>query len=301
MGQVLYATSERIVVAVVAASVFFLMVYAPKARAADSRWYVGANLPVMYIDDTDTTVKGESANHLNPLAPRTPYTAKARNEFDTGFKLEGVVGYELGSNFRIELELFYAEADVDKLYYSGIATDHPLLGPQTIPDRRSIPVSGSAEQMGATLNLWYDFDLGSKWIPYVGVGIGILEVDFGDVRYDDNALAQEVANHLAVLGATAQALQAGLPPPDPALVLMDPRIRLPEGHVPKISSTDTVVSYQVAAGVSYQFRDNLMFRLGYRYQTSDDLKFDGDNESGTVDTKSDFEIQFLEIGFRYHF
>ena len=44
-----------------------------------------------------------------------------------------------------------------------------------------------------------------------------------------------------------------------------------------------------------------MFRLGYRYQTSDDLKFDGDHESGTVDTKSDFEIQFLEIGFRYHF
>ena len=301
MRQVLCSSCERIVVVVLATSMFFVLAYASKARAADSRWYVGANLPVMYIDDTDTTITGDSADHTMPMAPRTPYRAEAENKFDTGYKLEGFVGYELGSNFRIELEVFYAEADVDKLYYSGITTSHPVLGPQSVPGRKSIPISGTAEQMGASLNLWYDFDFGSKWIPYVGAGIGILEIDFGDVDYDDNALAQEVANHLAVLGAQALAAQAGRPPPPPEAVLMDPRLRLPEGHVPEISSTDTVVSYQFAAGVSYKFRENMLFRMVYRYQTSDDLKFDGSNASGTVSTKSDFEVQFLEVGIRYHF
>ncbi|MCY4642288.1 MAG: hypothetical protein OXC41_06290 [Gammaproteobacteria bacterium] len=124
MGQVLYSVSERIVVVVVAASILFLMVYASKARAADSRWYVGMNLPVMYIDDTDTTTQGENLVIPDPTMPAIsytqPYSAKARNKFDTGYKIEGVVGYELGSNFRIEIELYYAEADVDKLYSSSI-------------------------------------------------------------------------------------------------------------------------------------------------------------------------------------
>ena len=297
MGQVLYSVSERIVVVVVAASILFLMVYASKARAADSRWYVGMNLPVMYIDDTDTTTQGENLVIPDPSMPAIsytqPYSAKARNKFDTGYKIEGVVGYELGSNFRIEIELYYAEADVDKLYYSGITTSVPVPGmpqlglqPISIPGKTSIPVSGSAEQMGGMLNLWYDFHNDSKWIPYVGAGIGFIEVDFGDVRYDDNALAQHVANSLV-------AIETG-----GALTMAPP---LPPGYVPKISRTDTVLAYQAAAGVSYKYSDNIQFRLGYRYQTSDDLEFDGKGDFGTVDTKTEFDVQFLEIGMRYHF
>ena len=96
MGQILYSVSERIVVVVVAASILFLMVYASKAQAADSRWYVGMNLPVMYIDDTDTTTQGENvvSDPRIPTPYTQPYSAKARNKFDTGYKIEGVVGYE---------------------------------------------------------------------------------------------------------------------------------------------------------------------------------------------------------------
>ncbi len=78
---------------------------------------------------------------------------------------------------------------------------------------------------------------------------------------------------------------------------------LPSGYAPSVSSTDMVFAYQAGAGVSYQFRDNLVLCLGYRYPVSDDLKFKGrSNPFGTtVHTKTDFDVQCIEIGFRYHF
>lgn len=73
--------------------------------------------------------------------------------------------------------------------------------------------------------------------------------------------------------------------------------------MPGVSTTDTVFAYQAAAGVSYQFSDHVALRLGYRYRTSDDLQFRGRGNAfgNTVETKTDFDVQFIEIGFRYHF
>ena len=298
MGQVMFSARAGIQIIAVTAVVFSLLISAPKVGAAGSNWYVGASIPVMYIDDTDTITEGSNAGgilHGTPVPPST-YRGKAVNKYDTGYKLEGVIGYELGSNVRVELELFYSEADVDKLTYSNVSTTISTpVGPHTVnvPGETHPRVSGSAEQLGAMLNLWYDIDLGSKWTPYVGVGVGVIEVDFGDVKYDDNALAQYVADEVYLL----QNMQV------PREFYLASRPSLPSGYAPSVSSTDTVFAYQAAAGVSYQFRDNLVLRLGYRYQTSDDLKFKGRSNpfGNTVNTKTDFDVQFIEIGFRYHF
>ncbi|MCY4420767.1 MAG: outer membrane beta-barrel protein [Gammaproteobacteria bacterium] len=306
MGQVMFSARAGIQIIAVTAVIFSLLISAPKVGAAGSNWYVGASIPVMYIDDTDTITTGSSAANPTTMPPTPPstYRGKAVNKYDTGFKLEGVIGYELGSNVRVELELFYSEADVDKLIYSDVSTT--IQGPQpvtfNISEEARPPVSGSAEQVGAMLNLWYDIDLGSKWTPYIGVGVGVIEVDFGDVKYDDNALAQHVANEVAVI--QAQAANPGVPREALLMgVMNDPRLQLPQGYAPSVSTTDTVFAYQAAAGVSYQFKDNLVLRLGYRYQTSDDLKFKGRSNpfGNTVNTKTDFDVQFIEIGFRYHF
>ena len=251
----------------------------------------------MYIDDTDTVTRGSNIDPQNPMAPPSTYRGKAVNKYDTGFKLEGVVGYELGSNLRVELELFYAEADVDKQTYRNISTVTPL-GPVSLPGEKETIISGPTRQVGAMLNLWYDIDLGSRWTPYVGVGVGVMEVDFGDVKHDENVLAQHISDSLRIAAAQQAAQQAGVPF-DPASV---PLVQLPEGFVPGFSTKDTVFAYQAATGVSYQFSDPVAFRLGYRYQTSDDVEFRGRNDLGnTVDTKTDIDIHFIEIGFRYHF
>ncbi len=46
-----------------------------------------------------------------------------------------------------------------------------------------------------------------------------------------------------------------------------------------------------------------MLRLGYRYQTSDDLEFRGRGSAfgNTVNTKTDIRVHLIEIGFRYGF
>lgn len=292
------ARADNSIFAVAAAVCFLLLVSVPKADAAGSKWYVGASIPVMYIDDTDTVTTGSTAGgllHGSPVPPST-YRGKAVTEYDAGYKLEGVVGYKLRPNIRVELELFYSEADVDKLTYSDVSTNittpqgqHPI----SVQGETHPSVSGSAEQLGVMLNLWYDIDLGSKWTPYVGVGVGVIEVDFGDLDYDDNALAQYVADEVYLLRnpmTPRDAYLAGRPP-------------LPSGYVPSVSTTDTVFAYQAAAGVSYQWQDNIVLRLGYRYQISDDLQFKGRGNAfgNTVETETDFDVQFIEIGFRYHF
>ncbi len=192
-------------IATVAATVYLLLIGVPKADAADSGWYAGASIPVMYIDDTNITITGSNAGgllHGNPVPPST-YRGKAANKFDTGYKLEGVIRYGFLPNIRIELELFYSKADVAKLTYSDVSTtittSQGNLPAIQVPGETHPPVSGYAEQLGAMLNLWYDIDLDSWWTPYVGIGAGVMEADFGDVKYDDNALAQYIADEVYLL------------------------------------------------------------------------------------------------------
>ena len=41
----------------------------PDARAADGRFYVGLNVPVMFIDDTESTTTGAQALNIQCSAP----------------------------------------------------------------------------------------------------------------------------------------------------------------------------------------------------------------------------------------
>ena len=129
---------------------------APDARAQDGKFYVGLNVPVMFIDDTESTTTGSQAG--NPMAPtmRSPYRAKATSEHKTGFKVAGVVGYELGGGLRVEGELFFARAEVDKLTYESVTSDG-----NPIPGNVNIPISGTADQLGGLANVWYDIATGS--------------------------------------------------------------------------------------------------------------------------------------------
>ena len=88
---------------------------APDARAQDGKFYVGLNVPVMFIDDTESTTTGSHAREpYGQATMRSPYKSKSTSEYDTGFKVAGVVGYEFGGGLRVEGELFFARAEVDQ-------------------------------------------------------------------------------------------------------------------------------------------------------------------------------------------
>ena len=202
-------TLGRMIVAAAALAVFLLPAFTTDARAADSgagasesKWYFGLNVPVMFIDDSDSVEIGQVLQPGIPLP--IPYKADALTEYATGYRVSGVIGREFSNGLRLDGELFFAKAEVDKLIYKGRTTTVPTpQGPMTIdiPDDHSIPVSGSASQLGVMVNLWYDFNAGSKWRPYIGGGFGLVKVDWGDVKYNRNEVAQGAANQLALLQA----------------------------------------------------------------------------------------------------
>ena len=290
---------KRMIVAVVALAMFLMPVFTPDARASDSRWYVGLNVPVMFIDDSESVERG--------VAQMVPYTANAVNSYKTGFRVSGMLGYEFGSGFRVDGEVFFARANLGKLIYKGRTTTVQGLGTIDIPGAHSIPVSGSANQLGGMVNVWYDFNAGSRWRPYVGGGLGLVRVDWGDVEYNRNEVAQGAANEIALLRARGNLVAAGQLPPGAPL---PPEVRagvlamagLPEGTVPELSDTDTVFAYQLGAGMGYEVTDAITVQVGYRMLKSKQLEFTGMNASGAMATATtDMQVHLFEIGLRYRF
>ncbi|MDE0334018.1 MAG: outer membrane beta-barrel protein [Defluviicoccus sp.] len=259
---------------------------APGARAADAkwgdgRWYVGLAVPVMFVDDTESTTAGSQA--LSPLAPatRASYRSKSTSSYETGFKVAGTVGYELGGGFRVEGELFFARAEVAKVTYTGV----DALG-GTFPLTVNVPVSGTADQLGAFASAWYDIRTGTDWIPYIGGGLGVIRIDQGGLEYDSQKLFRDAI-------ATLKASQ--VPGTE----------NLPESAdlstVPEISTTDTVLAYHFGIGTGYRLTDNVILQAGYRLQAASDPGFDGRNDFGTVKVDTSLRVHLLEVGVRYRF
>lgn len=244
-----------------------------RAQSSEGGWYVGANIPLMFIDDTESKAGGEN---LVPI--RLDYEATALNEYDTGYKLGGSLGYAFQSGLRIEVEAFHASADVSKLTYTDVIV--PAINFQ-FRDSTELAVSGAALQSAAMINVWYDFDTVGQWTPYIGAGYGELRIDFGDVDYDTNGLAQLVAD--AILRASGF---PGAP-------------TLPPGYVPELSPKDTTTAYHFGGGVSWELSDSTLIQLGYRYQASGDIEFFGENQNATANARTEQKTHFVELGIRF--
>ncbi len=251
------------------------------AQAEEGAWYIGANMPLMFIDDSDstsTTTFGQGQTAIN-------LQSTVRSEHDTGYKLGAVLGHHLDSSLRVEGEIFLARAEVSKLTHTGIALPGVPLPPTLLGDV-DIPVSGSASQLGAMVNLWYDFDMGDTLTPYIGGGLGFIRIDQGDVRYDPNAVKDAIS-------ARAMGL-----PPNPALGALS---ALATAQVPRLSTTDTAFAYQIGAGIGYALSDSLTLHVGYRLQALNGLTFSGDNGMVSTTAETDLRVHFLEIGIRQLF
>ena len=299
MRRISYRISmlKRMIVAGAALAVFLLPVFTPDARASDPRWYVGMSVPVMFLDDSESVTSGVNLG--------APYSASASNEYKAGFKVSGMLGREFGNGFRLQVEGFFARADLSKLIYTGVTTQ-TAQGPLSLQGT-DIPVSGPADQLGAMVNVWYDFNAGSRWRPFIGGGLGIVQIDWGGVDYEQGALEQSVANQLALLGARQQAgLPAGGSHDPPGFregVLA--RAQLPPGAVPDLSDTDTVFAFKVGGGLGYELTNHITLQVSYRFFKTNQLEFNGRSSIGntvnTVKATSDLQGHLFEVGARYRF
>jgi opacity protein-like surface antigen len=292
---------KGMIVAAAALAVFLLPVFTPDAHASEPRWYVGMSVPVMFLDDSESVTSGTDFLPGQPGGPPIPlnYRANASNEYKAGFKVSGMLGREFGNGFRLQVEGFFASANLSKLTYTGI-TAAALQG---VPiEAVDIPVSGPADQLGAMVNVWYDFNAGSRWRPFIGGGIGFVRVDWGGVDYMRGALEQSIANEVAL---TLARQQRGLPAGgslDPPGFRQGVLASVPNVSVPDLSDTDTVLAFKVGGGLGYELTNHITLQVSYRFFKTRQLEFNGRNAMGnTVKATSDLQGHLFEVGARYRF
>ena len=299
MRRISYRISmlKRMIVAGAALAVFLLPVFTPDARASDPRWYVGMSVPVMFLDDSESVTSGVNLG--------APYSASASNEYKAGFKVSGMLGREFGNGFRLQVEGFFARAAISNVTYTGVSTESPV-GPLSLPGTE-IDASGPADQIGAMVNVWYDFNEGSRWRPFIGGGLGVIQVDWGGVKYPRGALEEHNVNEGALHIARQQAgLPAGGthdPPGFRQAVLSNPLLqeRRENLSVPDLSDTDTVFAFKIGGGLGYELTKHITVQASYRFFKTNQLEFTGSGFGNTVKATTDLQGHLFEIGARYRF
>lgn len=166
----------------------------PAAAVAKEGPYVGVSGGVALPNDSnnsgsfDATVP--ATDDFGAIPADTPLGWKT--EFDTGYAINGQVGYAFDNGFRVELEGAYTRYDVDT--HSGLTVGGANIdGVDVAVLTRGAPAAGNptvgaviadgqgrVSNFGLFGNVFYDFNAGGSFKPFVGAGIGY---QWADIRY----------------------------------------------------------------------------------------------------------------------
>ena len=145
------------------------MLYGATAFAADAP-YVSAMVGTALLNDSTLTEDGYSVDL----------------ETDAGWNLAVMAGYKIGVA-RIEGEIGYQKNDADKFSGGDLGS-------------LSLSAGGDVDLWRFMVNGYYDFDTGTPWTPYIGIGIGFANVSANDLTVagidigsdDDTVFAYQV-------------------------------------------------------------------------------------------------------------
>ena len=103
--------------------------------------------------------------HLqNDVDGSTVSNASYSIEFDPGFVGQAALGTNLGQDFRVEAEAAYRTADYDQATAGGT----------------TVTPTNDLKMATGMVNLLYDVQLGSSFVPYVGAGLGLAQLSSSD-------------------------------------------------------------------------------------------------------------------------
>jgi len=92
--------------------------------------------------------------------------------FDTGYVVDGAIGYAHASGLRGEIALGYRSNDIDSLTIADDGGLGGFLGLGSLDGLSTSAVSGDARMISLMANGYYDFDLGGGLRPFLGAGVG---------------------------------------------------------------------------------------------------------------------------------
>jgi len=131
--------------------------------------YIAANFGVSVIEDGDLSSPD--------YAP--PAVVGAELSYDTGIGLSLAVGHAL-KGVRYEGEVSYFRTDVDEV--NGIDSGG---------NKIVIPLNGDITTTALMANVYKDFDTGTEFRPFVGLGVGAanLDMEINQMSDDDTVFA----------------------------------------------------------------------------------------------------------------
>ena len=183
--------------------------------------------------------------------------------FDAAFAGEITAGVRI-DNVRLEFEAAFRSASEDSYnLYDGnfdVSGTMPTM-PGTIDlgaIAAAIETSTSVRHDSYLFNMFYDFNFGTRWTPYVGAGIG-----FG--RYQ-----QETSfNYNADLTKFKQELGTNGSMEDLEAIIATMPDSVTGSVTPDQASHDLYrFEWQVSAGVAYNFDEDWVLDLGYRFNSA---------------------------------
>ena len=243
------------------------VMFAPSAFAYEITPYVGLGIVVDKANTSAKRVAFDSANlpvinfenpDLGAVAGAFMPNAGNDMDFDMAFAGEITAGVKI-DNVRLEAEVALRSASEDdyKIFDGNIAMSMGDIVPNLkIPTE--IETATKVRHNSYLFNMFYDFDLGTRWTPYVGAGIGfgvyhqkaIVEIDIEE----DEFLIANAGNLILELPGAAADVLAGLQQYEREMTVAD----------------DTLYRFewQVSAGIAYNFNEDWALDLGYRFNSS---------------------------------
>lgn len=244
------------------------VMFAPSAFAYEITPYVGLGIVVDKANTSAKRVAFDSANlpviNLANLAGAFANLAGAfmpnagnDMDFDMAFAGEITAGVKI-DNVRLEAEVALRSASEDdyKIFDENIEISMGGSAPGSVNIPTEIETATKVRHNSYLFNMFYDFDLGTRWTPYVGAGIGfgvyhqkaIVEID---IEEDEFGIAN-AGNQIP--GPIVDDMLAGLQQYEREMTVAD----------------DTLYRFewQVSAGIAYNFNEDWALDLGYRFNSS---------------------------------
>ena len=243
------------------------VMFAPSVFAYEITPYVGLGIVVDKANTSAKRVAFDSANlpainfpnpDLGAVAGAFMPNAGNDMDFDMAFAGEITAGVKI-DNVRLEAEVALRSASEDdyKIFDGNIDMSMGDIVPGSVNIPTEIETATKVRHNSYLFNMFYDFDLGTRWTPYVGAGIGfgvyhqkaIVEID---IEEDEFGIANAGNPILDLMGGA------------------DILAQLQQYEREMTVADDTLYRFewQVSAGIAYNFNEDWALDLGYRFNSS---------------------------------
>ena len=135
-------------------------------------FYIEGQVNYSQVDDVDTSSYSDTINSQ-------VIVGKLTNEYDSDIGLGFEVGVKNVSNNNLRIGLSYSETKIEltKLTVSGTVDGVAGSASYTPAQVSAVGVSFDNDVKSYSLNAYYDFETNGTFTPYVGVGLGQVDIE----------------------------------------------------------------------------------------------------------------------------